>query len=74
MSQLSQESIVMSEDTGNDLSHVNMLKTKFDEFMSELQGYNEHIKEIDEEAKKLVSIPRNLNVLHRKGTLIQMMV
>uniref|UniRef100_H2Y068 Uncharacterized protein n=1 Tax=Ciona intestinalis TaxID=7719 RepID=H2Y068_CIOIN len=47
------ETIVRSTDTGNDLDHVNMLLAKFEEFQSELQGYGDRVKDVNDEADKL---------------------
>ncbi|XP_076800089.1 spectrin alpha chain, non-erythrocytic 1-like isoform X2 [Clavelina lepadiformis] len=48
------ESIVGSTEIGYDLDHVNMLRVKFDEFSSELQGFGDRVKDIREEANKMV--------------------
>nr|CAB3266545.1 spectrin alpha chain, non-erythrocytic 1 [Phallusia mammillata] len=53
------EMIVSSTDTGNDIDHVNMLHGKFDEFLSELHGFGDRIKDINEEAEKMVEIEKH---------------
>jgi len=50
-----QESLMTGAELGHDLEHVKILQAKHDELLSELQGYGERVKEVDEKANKMVN-------------------
>ena len=51
-----QESLVSAAELGHDLEHVKILQAKHDELLSELQGYGERVKEVNEKADTMVSM------------------
>uniref|UniRef100_H2Y4N3 Uncharacterized protein n=1 Tax=Ciona savignyi TaxID=51511 RepID=H2Y4N3_CIOSA len=56
------EIVVTSTDSGNDLEHVNMLVAKFEEFQSELQGYSDRVKDVNDGADRLIAIEEHPEV------------
>ena len=50
-----QESLIAGAELGDNLEHVKILQAKHDELLSELQGYGERVKEVNEKADKMVS-------------------
>ena len=48
------EAFVTSEESGQDLEHVEVLQKKFDEFNKDLQNHEDHVTEVNNLAQKLI--------------------
>ena len=51
-----QEAIVMSEELGQDLEHVEVLQKKFEEFQTDMAAHEERVNEVNQFAAKLIQV------------------